>query len=197
MTSLFGPEGKETRDFIAQQLAEADLGERKPAVNEKLLRIVHIVAFLTGLLAHDGQNILWVTDHDAISPTREMHQKTLELFQRVLGIYSRKNCTFPLIGGALPFEERSLRILDLLSATDIVAGCLDQYLTKRGIIPAEDIVVKDGCERVLQWLSHDGIGLKKMNVVMRPGKSGAIEAATLEFELEDPPKDATIIPVVV
>jgi hypothetical protein len=197
LTSLFGPQGKETRELIARALTEVGAGERKPEVNEKLLRVVHVAVFLTGLLAHDGQKIFWMTDHDAISPTREMHEKTLVLFQRVLGIYAREGYTFPLIGGAMPFEERSLETLDLLSATDVVAGSLDQYLAQREAFPVEDIKVKQGCDRVLQWLAHDGIGLKKMNVIMRPGENGAIEAATLEFDLQNPPKDAKIISVVV
>jgi hypothetical protein len=33
--------------------------------------------------------------------------------------------------------------------------------------------------------TYDGIGLKKMNVIVRPGENGAIEAATLEFNLEN------------
>jgi hypothetical protein len=197
LTSLFGPRGKETRELIARALIEAGIGERKPAVNEKLLRVVHVAAFLTGLLAHNVQKIFWMTDNDAISPTREMHEKTLVLFQRILGIYARKDFAFPLIGGALPFEERNLETLDLLSTTDIVAGSLDRYLAQRDSVSTEDIKVKQECDLVLQWLAHDGPGLKKMNVIMRPGEKGAIEAATLEFGLKDPPKDATIIPVVV
>ena len=78
-----------------------------------------------------------------------------------------------------------------------MAGSLDQYLAQRDSVSTEDIKVKRGCDLVLRWLAHDGFGLKKMNVIMRPGEKAAIEAATLEFGLEDPPKDATIIPVVV
>jgi len=197
LTSLFGPESKATRELIAKTLQQADLGERKPEVNEKLLRIVHIASFLTGLLAHDGQKIFWMTDHDSISPTREMHEKTLALFQRILGMYARQGHTFPLLGGALPFDDRSLDTLDLLSVTDVVAGSLDQYLTQRDSVAIPDIQVKAGCDLVLQWLAHDGIGLKKMNVIMRPGSNRTIEAVTLEFELQNAPQDATVIPVVV
>ena len=57
--------------------------------------------------------------------------------------------------------------------------------------------MKQGCDRVLQWLAHDGIGLKKMNVIMRPCENGAIEAATLELDLQNPPKDARTISIVV
>jgi len=89
-----------------------------------------------------------------------------------------------------------LIMLDLLSATDIVAGSLDQYLTQSQSVPVEDINVKPGCDLVLQWLAHDGLGLKKMNVIMRRGEK-TIEAATLEFDLENPPRDPIIIPVAV
>ena len=106
LISLFGPQGKETRELIARALAEVGAGNRKPEINEKLLRVVHVAAFLTGLLAHDGQKIFWMTDHDAISPTLEMHEKTLVLFQRVLGIYARKDFILPSMGGAVPFEQR-------------------------------------------------------------------------------------------
>ena len=200
LTSLFGPRGKETNELIAQGLMEAGIGERKPEVNEKLLRVVHVAAFLTGLLAHDGQKIFWMTDNDAISPTQEMHKKTLLLFQRALGLYARKDFTFPVLGGALPFEEGSVQMLDLLSSTDIVGGTLDQYLTQLDSVPAEDVKVKQGCDLVLQWLAYDGIGLKKMTIIMRPGKEGAFETATFEtFEcnLKDTPERGTFIPIVV
>jgi hypothetical protein len=195
LASIFGSPGEETHKLIAEALSEAGAGERKPEINEKLLRVVHIAAFLTGLLAHDGQKIFWMTDHDAIVPTPDLHQKTLVLFQRVLGIYARKGFTFPAIQGGVPFQQRNLATLDLLSAADIVAGSLDQYLTQRESVSAEEIKVKQGCERVLQWLAHDGIGLKKMNVRMTPGEGGIIHAAALEFALESPPENPTIIPV--
>jgi hypothetical protein len=60
-------------------------------------------------------------------------------------------------------------------------------------LAADDILVKEGCDRVLQWLAHDGVGLKKMNVLMRPGVNGVIEAAMLEFDLNDPPKRNSVL----
>ena len=193
--SLFGPDGKNTREMIATELAKVGIKNRKPEVNEKLLRVVHLAAFLTGLLAHDGQKIFWMTDHDSIAPTKEMHDKLLALFQGVLGVYARPNCRYPLLGGARPFEERALQFLDALSAADIVAGSIDQFLTQRATVSFEEMKVKPGCDQVLQWLAHDGLGLKKMCVIMRPAASGGIEAATLEFGLQNPPANATLIPI--
>ena len=101
----------------------------------------------------------------------------------------------PLIGGALPFEERDLGMLDLLSATDVCAGALAEYLTQREICDPDKIAVKAGCEHVLQWLAHDGIGLKKMSIVLRRGDDASIESAAIEFELDHLPKDVTLVPI--
>ncbi len=70
------------------------------------------------------------------------------------------------------------------SATDIVAGSLDQYLSKRQPVPIGNIEVKQGYDLVLQRLTHDGLGPKKMNVIKRPGENETIEVATLEFNLK-------------
>jgi hypothetical protein len=200
VSSLFGPtrDRKSTREFITQTLETAGFGKRKPEVNEKLLRVIHIAAFLTGLLAHDGHKIFWMTDHDAIAATNEMHEKTLALFQRVLGLYARKGYAFPLIGGALPFPERSVEMLDLLSVTDVVAGALEHYLLQKDLTGSDGgVQLKPGCERVLRWLAQDGIGLKKMNVIMRLRDHDTLDCATVEFALEHPSQDAIVIPIVV
>ena len=86
-------------------------------------------------------------------------------------------------------------LLDMLSATDICAGALADYLTQREIRNANKITVKSGCEQVLQWLGHDGIGLKKMNIVMRKAEDDSIESAAVEFVPNNPPENVTIIPI--
>ena len=195
--SLFGTDADATTDLINETLEAGGFGGRKKHVNEKLLRIIHITAFLTGLLAHDGHKLLWVTDHDSISPNKALHENTLKLFQQVLNIYARPGYTFPVLGGALPFEERSVDQLDLLSATDIVAGTLDHYLTKRDDHNPDDILVKSGSDVVIRWLAHNGIGLKKSNIVIRETEDGQLRYGTLDINLTDPPEGITEIPVVV
>ena len=193
--SVFGPPGKDTQKWIVEALESEGFGGRKPHVSEKLLRVVHIVAFLAGLFTRDGQNVFWMTDNDAISETEEMHKQTLSLFQRILTLYTKEGTKFPVLGGALPFPDRELGTRDMLSATDVVAGSLSQYLTQKDTVASHEIRIKDGCDRVLQWLGHDGIGLKKMNVVMREGKDGRIGSATVEFQQLRKPSGVTIVPV--
>ena len=59
----------------------------------------------------------------------------------------------------------------------------------------DKIVVKPGCEHVLQWLAHDGVGLKKMNIVIRKGDEASIESAAIKLVPNNPPKNVTIVPI--
>ncbi len=56
--TLFGPHDKPQHERLAQILEEYGLGGRKPREVERLLRIVHMSAFLAALLAHDGGHFL-------------------------------------------------------------------------------------------------------------------------------------------
>ena len=197
MISLFGENSKQTQRQMASELKDKGFGDWKPEVAEKLMRVVHISAFLTALLASDGQKIFWMSDHDAICPNEQKHQKMLELFCNVLQVYKAPQCNFHTVGGASPFTERHIATLDLLSLADIVAGSVEHYLTRKNGQADENFDVKQGSDKVLQWLAHDGIGLKKMNMIIRPGDNNTINSATLEFGLIDPPEDVTIIPVII
>lgn len=195
LATLFGPEPKASKSLLVETLEDTGLGSWKPNVAEKLVRIVHLVAFFVGLLTNDGQKIFWMTDHDEISPNEEQFKNSLALFQRVLGLYARDGYKFPIIGGAIPFAERSIEMLDLLSVTDVVAGSLEQYLTQKDLAGVEGIQVKPGADHVLRWLAHDGIGIKKLNILMRPGTEGMIQPTILELSLKEPPQNMAFIPI--
>jgi hypothetical protein len=64
--TLFGPlNDPSVPDMLAEILEDVGLGGRGSREVEKLLRIVHMVAYLIALLGVDGQKILWMSDHDA------------------------------------------------------------------------------------------------------------------------------------
>jgi hypothetical protein len=191
--SLFGPADKSTTRDLARILDENGFGKTTPSVAEKVLRVVHTSAFLTGLLGHEGQKIFWMSDHDAICANAEMHNRLLALFRNVLGLYT--TCNFGLIGGGRPFEERSTDVLDLLSAADITAGSVGQYFTGRDNVGEQNVCVKEGAEEVLKWLGHDGLGLKKLCVIMHPGNDATILSGTVEFTPKTIPGTVTYLPI--
>lgn len=159
LISLFGSQSKSTHHALTQKLKEEGFGTLKPKISEKLFRVIHIAAYLTALLSHDGQKVFWMSDHDAICANNEAHNRMLALYHNVLGLYTERQ--FPLIGGAVPFKERSTDYLDLLSAADIVAGTLGRYFTDRDELGEQNVRVKEGAEKVLVWLGHDALSLKK------------------------------------
>lgn len=195
LTSVFGMPNRATQEELSKMLSEASLGEWKREVAEKLLRIVHLTAFLTALLARDGQQLFWMTDNDAISPNQEAHKRALDLFQRVLSIYARPNVNFPLLGGALPFKERAIEFMDSLSVTDVTASSVEHYLTQKDLNGENEFGVKPGADAVLQWLARDGIGLKKGTYILLPAENGAMRRGALEFNLAKPPENVSFVPI--
>jgi hypothetical protein len=195
LPSVFGVPNRATQKELSKMLLEAGLGTWKDEVAEKLLRIVHLTSFLTALLAHDGQQLFWMTDNDAISPNKESHERALAIFQRVLDIYKRPTVTFPLIGGALPFEEKAIEFMDSLSVTDVTASSVEHYLTQKDLNGEGEFGVKVGSDLVLRWLARDGSGLKKATFIMQPAANGAINRGSLEFTLVKPLENVLLIPI--
>lgn len=195
LPSVFGMPTRATQEELTKILGDAGLGEWKPEVAEKLLRVVHLTAFLTALLAHDGQQLFWMTDNDAICPNQEAHERALTLFQRTLDIYGRPNVKFPLLGGALPFKERAIEFMDSLSVTDVAASSVEHYLTQKDLHGENEFGVKPGADDVLQWLARDGIGLKKATFILLPAANGAISRGALEFKLVKAPENVSFVPI--
>lgn len=191
--SLFHADGKVGRKNLAEQLREHAFGDWKSDVAEKLLRIVETAGFLVGLLAHEGQKIFWMSDHDAICPNENVHHQTLRLFQNAISLFSTKN--HPVIGGGTPFQERDLQHLDLLSAADVTASTIAHYMSRKDAAAGGSFDVKPGSEAVLTWLGHEGLSLKKSTVIIRPGGDGMIEDATIQFLPTVIPEDLKIVPI--
>jgi hypothetical protein len=56
---------------------------------------------------------------------------------------------------------------DLLSLADAVAGSVAQYLTKSDTESPEELVAKNGAEKVFLFLGTEGIGIRKAAFVIR------------------------------
>jgi hypothetical protein len=187
--TLFGPDAKQ----LAEMLDVAGVGSWKPSVAEKLLRVTHMTAFLTALLARDGQKIFWMTDNDNVCANEEQHKGALKMFDRAIRIYQRPQQGFPLVGGARPFDPKSLDTLDILSICDVTASTLEHYFSRKET--ETELLVKPGADVVLRWLTIDGIGLKKATFILRAREDGQIECGTVNFTPDKEPTDMTFIPI--
>jgi hypothetical protein len=184
ITTLFGvPDDKTALKRLAQFLTDHGVGHWKARESEKLLRVVHMSAYLAALLGTDGQKIFWMTDHDAICSNQVQHNRMLAVFDNVLRIYTRPGVDFPLIGGALPFEERSVMMNDLLSLPDVVAGSVAQYLTKLDSEDPATITLKEGANDVFAFLATDGPALRKVTFVLTLDVEGKLATGPMDVAL--------------
>lgn len=184
------PHALETKEIL-EVMKQNDFGEWKPTIVEKLLRVCHVSAYLVALLASKGQKVFWMTDHDAIAANQRLEVYWLKLFGNLLFRYCREKPSF--IGGGRPFQGKHLQTLDLLSSTDIVAGSLEHYFTRTSN-GYEDM--KEQVGKVLRWLCHDGILLKKQAVTIMKADTGGVIAGSVNLELADPDVTKTRIPII-
>ncbi len=191
--SIFGTDRKATHEFITKTLSENGFGAWKPEVAEKILRITHFIAYLVSLLSKAGQKVIWMTDHDSIAPTNERFMDVLNLFANLLRHYCKHQLS--TIGGAVPFEEKTAEFLDLLSATDLVAGSVEHYFSRAYGTNGEPLI-KEEANHVLRWLSDQGLALKKHTMIIRANEEGLV-SGTLKFELKEQDPEAIFVPVVV
>ena len=188
--TVFGNDKKSAQKFLTKTLKEYGFGDWKPNVAEKLILILHSMSYLIGLLSKDNQKLFWMTDNDAIAPNKEKFNITLDLFSRILNLYTKNK--FEPFGGATPFEEKDYKFLDLLSIPDIVAGSIEHYLTRDKKM--EDLTVSEGANKVLMWLALDGISLKKQSIIINR-ISGGLQYGILKFNLKEPPEDIQYVPI--
>ena len=164
-------------------LKKHNYGEWKPRVAEELLRIVSIASYLAYLLTDDGQGLIWMTDNDAIASNEDQHKNLMKLFDGLLRTYGNKKFH---LGRALPFKERDIYTMDLLSSTDIAASVLRDYLTKYKLNDNKNpVMMKEGSDSALDWLFRDGIALKKKTIIIENDEKGNIQAGVLNIYNEE------------
>lgn len=181
--SVFGNINTNEGSSLVDLLSASGLGTWKPKVAENLLRITHIAGFLTALLARDGQKVFWMTDNDSVAPP-DRHGVTLQMFQRAISIYGPDR-QLTLIGGALPFKDRSTAHLDLLSCADVSAGSLLSYMDKKRTSDLGVAALKPGADHVIKFLARTGMSLKKLSILIAPDEQGSLASGPLEFSHEE------------
>jgi hypothetical protein len=189
--TVFGDNFNSAQSYLRRTLKEHGFGDWKPRVAEKLFRIIHVAAYLVSLLSKGGQKVFWMTDHDAIASNLQKSESMLKLFSSVLAYYSPHS--FDLVSGAIPFQEKDPMFLDLLSATDLVAGSIEHYYSRGQQM--EELTVYQEADKVLRWLAHEGICLKKFNIIIPDVAGNLLKAGTLSFELKQADPAAIVVPI--
>jgi hypothetical protein len=205
IASVIGQNAKSTPQGIKKILGDADLGNYKPEVAEKAVRIIHTVAYFCRLLSKMGHKVFWMTDNDAIIPEYGVNQFR-KLFGNILDLYGSKGYFGRPIGYAKPFSEENRGdkpFEDFLSIPDLVAGSLEHYFTRAdqsGELPIkqevyEQDVDKQDVYKILKWFCVPEVALKKLTLIVRQNERGELKPGIVDFELKEHSYNANYIDI--
>jgi hypothetical protein len=176
ITSIFDASGRV--DFAEWGLeAWSDWDQ---ATFEKMLRITHTAAFLIAGMATADQNVLWVTDEDAIAANPHRLDQLTQQFAHLLDRYL--TCKLRHIRcGTTAGDTGILDVEDLASIPDLVGGAFSELLAAlhaRGARISDRLTLAQPdnlpakASQILSWLASRR-GLRTLAYVVEPGKSKA------------------------
>ena len=180
LSSIFVGNDRGSMNEIGAILGELGYDAWKGAVAEKLLRIVHTVAYLAAALSVEGQRLFWMTHEDAIVGNDRAFTGARVLLGRVLDAYAPGRFERVLVSKGLRDVHRVATYDDLVGLADLVGGSVERFaLYRSGGLPRG---VKDGVNEVLLWLCDRTTALKKLVFSVRPSCGGAIEVGSVRLE---------------
>ncbi|WP_246647353.1 hypothetical protein [Rhizobium laguerreae] len=112
----------------AEDEVGAELLKRwKPNVQKRLLRVLHLSAFLLSGLSSPGQDVLWIIDEDDIAANVSLLTDLTQLFQRVMASYFSHSLRHIRCSTTGIADDGSLVLEDLAAIADLTTGALANY----------------------------------------------------------------------
>jgi hypothetical protein len=147
----------------------------KPNVRERLLRVLHLSAFLLSGLSAPGQDVLWIIDEDDIAANVPMLTDLTELFARVLSSYSSHMLGHIRCGTTATAGDSRLVLEDLAAIADLTTGALGELCT--GFV-AEDVFPRKGLitplpgnltwktKLIASWMAAPGFPIRRHTTIL-------------------------------
>ena len=166
----------------------------KPKTFEKLLRIAHFGSLLIAGMSSERQNVLWLSDQDAIAANFTKHTEATNVIAAVLSGYVLHSLGHIRFGTAQS-DDGSLMIEDVLAIPDIaagawgeissnVAGRLGRVAHALNVKATENLLPK--AHDVLLWFSDNRHKLKRMAFVIEYVPPNQFKAHMLHSFVEQP-----------
>lgn len=133
----------------------------KASVIEKAMRVMHIVSLLLAGFSRRMQDVLWVTDEDAIVANENRHRTFVETFARISSHYLTHSLRHLRVASTSSDPgNRSLE--DFVALPDLVAGTVaDVYRAPISKIGSSDLIVPlpgaapRKLRPIVRWLADD------------------------------------------
>lgn len=162
----------------------------KPRVLERLLRVAHFVSLFLAGLSRPMQNVLWVTDEDAIVANEAKHREFVTIFGRIASHYLPH--TLNKLRIATTASDTGKRDLeDFVAIPDLACGALSEVMTKyrrgevcigRNVITPPPPHVRPKTRQLMAWLADHRWPLKKLCFLIEPVEaSTALTISSIQF----------------
>jgi hypothetical protein len=115
----------------------------KPKVKEQALRISHLSAYFAAAFSLPNQNLVLLTDEDAIASNAAQLKQLTDVFCRILSHYLPHNLRHVRCGTSRS-DDDGLALEDLLAVSDLVAGATSEICTgfsNQGYFPSKGLVL--------------------------------------------------------
>jgi hypothetical protein len=152
----------------------AELGCWKPGVQERLMRILHLGAFLLSGLSCEGQNVRFVTDHDEIAANTEQLTRLTKLFALISSNFLAHQLGH-LRCATAQSDDGTLWLEDLLAICDLAAGTVCEVATAMGgrhpalqrtVVSALPTGLSRKSRRMAAWLSSRTTPLQQITCIV-------------------------------
>jgi hypothetical protein len=158
-----------------------------PETFEQAIRIASLTALFVAGLSSPGQNVLWISDQDAVFANETFHRDTGALFTRLLSAFSSH--AFGQISiGTTAMTESDLLEEDLASIPDLMVGATCEVLTcirrkfrhvPRIIVDMPHLSARAG--NFVQWLRDENQPLKRRMCVLERCSDRGFSVGVLGF----------------
>lgn len=145
-------------------------------VEERLLRVCHIVALFIACLSRPGQNIVWFGDQDEIAANELRLRQFTEASGRIMNGYLEHSLGHLRLGTTAS-DSGSRDVEDFVAIADLAAGAMCEVLNahrRAGVVFPSGIFVPNQqgmaskVDALSWWLSRKGNPLKKIVLSFEP-----------------------------
>jgi hypothetical protein len=146
----------------------------KPAVRERLLRIVHLSAFALSGLSVPNQDLLWIIDEDDIAANVAQLTQLTEIFGRIFSNYADHGLRH-IRCGTTKSDDGSLVLEDLGAIPDLSAGALSEICTGfinqsrfpiRGLVTPNPTGLTWKSRLINSWMAYDEVPLRRLTSII-------------------------------
>jgi hypothetical protein len=176
----FGLDITDNKDKLYKDLNDSGLNVWKEKVLIKLLYIINTICYFAKLLAVRGQNLFWMTDNDAIVANSNQEAACNNILTGTMNYFTGEDF-FKTLNFAKPFLDNTpYDFISLLSMPDLVAGALSDYFMYTNDINTP-MISKDETDLILDFISRQGILLRKYSIMFNYEPEKQYSVGSLEF----------------